>query len=87
MPFRGEGSFDMSGMRLLSLQVLVAVVPVLALWQFLATVPVFDKILLPPFFFSNPLDVGEQIVKWFFDRHDLEAISGSPSSKRSSPSS
>jgi sulfonate transport system permease protein len=38
---------------------------VLALWQFFATVPVFDKILLPPFFFSNPLDVGEQIVKWF----------------------
>src|SRR4249919_1894604 len=54
----------MSGMKLLSLQVLVAIV-VLALWQFFATVPVFDKILLPPFFFSNPLDVGEQIVKWF----------------------
>ena len=54
----------MSRIKLLSLQVLVAVV-VLALWQFFATVPVFDKILLPPFFFSNPLDVGEQIVKWF----------------------
>ena len=54
----------MSRIKLLSLQVLVAVV-VLALWQFFATVPVFDKILLPPFFFSNPIDVFEQIVKWF----------------------
>jgi NitT/TauT family transport system permease protein len=54
----------MSRIKLLSLQILVAIV-VLALWQFFATVPVFGKILLPPFFFSNPLDVGEQIVKWF----------------------
>ena len=54
----------MSRIRLLSLQVLVAVV-VLALWQFFATVPVFGRMLLPPFFFSNPIDVGEQIVKWF----------------------
>jgi NitT/TauT family transport system permease protein len=54
----------MSPVRLISLQVLVAVV-VIALWQFLATVPVFGRILLPPFFFSNPVDVGAQIVKWF----------------------
>jgi NitT/TauT family transport system permease protein len=46
------------------LQVLVAVVAI-ALWQFLTSVPVFGRILLPPFFFSNPLDVGRQIVDWF----------------------
>jgi NitT/TauT family transport system permease protein len=49
---------------LLSLQVLVAVVG-LALWQVFATVPIFGRILLPPFFFSNPIDVGSQIVEWF----------------------
>ncbi len=54
----------MSRVTLLSLQVLVAVV-CLALWQLLSTVPVFGKILLPPFFFSNPVDVGSQIVDWF----------------------
>jgi sulfonate transport system permease protein len=54
----------MSRVKLLSLQVLVAVVAI-ALWQFLTTVPVFGRILLPPFFFSNPIDVGRQIVDWF----------------------
>src|SRR3954449_833526 len=54
----------MSRMGLLALQVLVAVV-VLGLWQFFASVPVFGRMLLPPFFFSNPVDVGSQIVKWF----------------------
>jgi NitT/TauT family transport system permease protein len=49
---------------LLLLQLLVAVVA-LGLWQFFATVPVFGKMLLPPFFFSTPLDVFSQIVKWF----------------------
>jgi NitT/TauT family transport system permease protein len=48
---------------LLVCQVSVAVVSV-ALWQFLTTVPVFGRILLPPFF-SNPVDVGSQIVAWF----------------------
>ena len=43
---------------------LVAVVA-LGLWQFFATVPVFGRMLLPPFFFSNPVDVGSQIVDWF----------------------
>jgi len=38
----------------------------LALWQFLATVPIFGRLLLPrPFFFSNPMDVGSQIFDWF----------------------
>ncbi len=54
----------MSRIALLSLQLLVAVV-VIALWQFLATVPLFGKVWLPPFFFSNPVDVGSQIVAWF----------------------
>ena len=54
----------MSRVKLLSLQVLVAVVGI-GLWQFLATVPILGRILLPPFFFSNPIDVGRQIVDWF----------------------
>ena len=54
----------MSRLTLLFWQLMVAVVA-LALWQFLTTVPVFGKILLPPFFFSNPIDVATQIVKWF----------------------
>ncbi len=54
----------MSRVMLLALQVLVAVVG-LALWQLLATVPIFGHMLLPPFFFSNPVDVGSQIVDWF----------------------
>ena len=54
----------MSRLTLLLCQVAVAVVA-LASWQFFATVPVFGKILLPPFFFSNPVDVGSQIVDWF----------------------
>ena len=54
----------MSRLMLLVCQVMVAVVAI-ALWQFLTTVPVFGRILLPPFFFSNPVDVGSQIVAWF----------------------
>src|SRR6267142_2489841 len=54
----------MSRLTLLACQILVAVVA-LALWQLLATVPIFGRMLLPPFFFSNPDDVGSQIVDWF----------------------
>src|ERR1700741_2032132 len=54
----------MPRLTLLSLQVLVAIVA-LALWQLFSTVPVFGKILLPPFFFSNPVDVFAQIASWF----------------------
>ncbi len=54
----------MSRVPLWAWQALVAVVG-LALWQLFATVPVFGKILLPPFFFSNPVDVFSQVVKWF----------------------
>src|SRR5215204_7553585 len=54
----------MSRLTLLLLQILVAVVA-LSLWQFFASVPVFGKMLLPPFFFSTPVEVGQQIYKWF----------------------
>ena len=54
----------MSKLNLLFCQLLVAVV-IIGLWQLLTTVPIFGRILLPPFFFSNPVDVGSQIVAWF----------------------
>jgi NitT/TauT family transport system permease protein len=55
---------NVSRIGLLSLQLLVAIVT-LVLWQLFATVPVFGKVLLPPFFFSNPVDVFGQILSWF----------------------
>src|SRR6202158_5908695 len=75
IPVRGYGSRRspgrpgdrlslMSRLMLLLCQLLVAVVA-LSLWQLLATVPMFGRLLLPPFFFSNPLDVGSQILDWF----------------------
>src|SRR6202030_14369 len=54
----------MSRLTLLACQLLVAVVG-LGLWQLLATVPIFGHMLLPPFFFSNPVDIGSQIFDWF----------------------
>jgi NitT/TauT family transport system permease protein len=54
----------MSRPMLLLCQLLVAVV-FFGLWQLLTTVPVFGRVLLPPFFFSNPVDVFNQIVAWF----------------------
>jgi NitT/TauT family transport system permease protein len=54
----------MSRINLLLLQVLVAVVSI-ALWYLLTTYPIFGRMLLPPFFFSNPVDVVKQIVAWF----------------------
>ena len=54
----------MSRLNLLVLQVGVAVVSI-ALWHALTTYPVFGAILLPPFFFSNPLEVAQQVVAWF----------------------
>jgi len=53
-----------SRLRLLGLQVLVAVIA-LGLWQFFATVPVFGVIVLPPFFFSNPVEVGARVYDLF----------------------
>jgi len=54
----------MSRINLLLLQVLVAVVSI-ALWYLLTTYPIFGRLILPPFFFSNPVDVAKQIVTWF----------------------
>src|SRR6202012_4634354 len=54
----------MPRLTLLLLQVLVAVVA-LGLWQLFATVPILGPPVLPPFFFSTPVDVGRQIVDWF----------------------
>jgi len=54
----------MSRMKLLALQILVAVVFVV-LWYVLSTYPIFGHVVLPPFFFSNPVDVAKQIVQWF----------------------
>ena len=54
----------MSRLSLLTLQILVAILAV-ALWYVLTTYPVFGKILLPPFFFSNPVDVAKQVHVWF----------------------
>ncbi len=54
----------MSRPALLFCQFLVAAV-FLGLWQLLATVSIFGRIWLPPFFFSNPVDVGSQIAAWF----------------------
>jgi NitT/TauT family transport system permease protein len=54
----------MSRLGLLALQIMVAIVAVV-LWYVLTTYAVFGRILLPPFFFSNPLDVAKQIYVWF----------------------
>jgi NitT/TauT family transport system permease protein len=54
----------MSKINLLLLQILVAVVAI-ALWHVLSTYPVFGHMVLPPFFFSNPLNVANQVVAWF----------------------
>src|SRR5271169_1144438 len=54
----------MSKFSLLLLQAGVAILSIAA-WYALTTYPVFGKILLPPFFFSNPVDVADQIVDWF----------------------
>src|SRR3954466_4918807 len=54
----------MPRLMLLFWQLMVAVVA-LSLWQFFATVPMFGRMVLPPFFFSTPVDVFSQIVAWF----------------------
>ena len=54
----------MTRSTLLLLQILVGVL-VIAAWHALTTYPVFGVVLLPPFFFSNPVDVAERIVTWF----------------------
>ena len=56
----------MSRLKLLALQLLVALAAVL-LWQLFTTVPIGGVKLLPPFFFSTPTDVAARIVKWFVE--------------------
>ena len=54
----------MSRVSLLALQILVAVVCVGG-WYVLSTYPIDNIIILPPFFFSTPVDVAKQVVAWF----------------------
>jgi NitT/TauT family transport system permease protein len=54
----------MSRTTLLLLQAAVAVIAI-GLWYVLSTYEVFGTMVLPPFFFSTPLDVADRIVKLF----------------------
>jgi NitT/TauT family transport system permease protein len=54
----------MSRVSLLALQILVAIVCV-GVWYVFSTYPIGGHVLLPPFFFSTPVDVVSQIVAWF----------------------
>jgi NitT/TauT family transport system permease protein len=54
----------MSRAKLVALQLLVAILAI-GLWHILTTVPIFGSFVLPPFFFSNPVDVAARIVRWF----------------------
>src|SRR5215467_9710915 len=56
----------MSRPKLLALQLLVALAAVL-IWQLFTTVPIGGVKLLPPFFFSTPVDVVQRIIKWFVE--------------------
>jgi NitT/TauT family transport system permease protein len=61
-----DGASAVNKLTLTLLQILVAIILV-ALWQLLTTVPLFGKILLPPFFFSTPEKVFARIVKWLVE--------------------
>jgi NitT/TauT family transport system permease protein len=54
----------MSRLTLLVLQLVVAVVAI-ALWHVFTTVEIGERLLLPPFFFSNPFDVAARIWTMF----------------------
>jgi NitT/TauT family transport system permease protein len=56
----------MGRLRLLLLQILVGCAAI-ALWQIGSSVPIEGTYLLPPFFFSTPLDVAARIAKWFVE--------------------
>jgi NitT/TauT family transport system permease protein len=56
----------MPRLTLLLLQLLIAVISIVA-WYVFTTVPIGGATLLPPFFFSNPLDVAQRVFKWFAD--------------------
>jgi len=50
--------------KLLIAQAAIAVLAIV-LWHLLTTVPIGDALLLPPFFFSTPLDIANRVVRWF----------------------
>lgn len=54
----------MSRLALIGLQILVAIVAI-AIWHILTSVPIAGVTVLPPFFFSTPLDVAARIWRWF----------------------
>ncbi len=70
----------MSRGGLLFFQLLVALV-FFGLWQLLATVPIFGYIVLPPFFFSTPVNVFNRVFKWLIEgtiwRHLLVTLTES----------
>jgi NitT/TauT family transport system permease protein len=51
---------------LIVLQVLVAVVSIGA-WHLLSTQAIFGVVVLPPFYFSTPVDVAARVVQWVGD--------------------
>jgi NitT/TauT family transport system permease protein len=53
-----------SSIRLFSIQLLVGIAA-LGVWQFFASVPIFGVEVLPPFFFSNPLEVAARVYELF----------------------
>ncbi len=56
----------MNRLTLILLQLLIAAIAIAA-WHVLTTIPVGagGKPLVPPFFFSTPVDVAARIAKWF----------------------
>ena len=56
----------MARVRLIGFQVIVGLLAI-ALWQIGTTVPVDGAFLLPPFFFSTPVDVAARVIKWFVE--------------------
>jgi NitT/TauT family transport system permease protein len=53
-----------SSLKLLAMQIGVGIA-LLAIWQIGSTVPIFGHLFLPPFFFSNPVDVAVRVVGMF----------------------
>jgi NitT/TauT family transport system permease protein len=53
-----------SRIKLLLAQAAIAVLAIV-LWHLLTTVPIGGALLLPPFFFSTPLDIANRVVRWF----------------------
>ena len=52
--------------KLILLQLLVGVLTI-SVWEIGTSVPIGGSYLLPPFFFSTPVDVASRIIKWFVE--------------------